>query len=662
MRTECPNALVADPTASGFSHRPALDGLRGVAVLAVIAHHGGYLTGGYLGVDLFFVLSGFLITSLMLAEQDRTGTVDRGAFWARRARRLLPASWLVITVVTVVASIGATTAELADLRRDALGAVFYVENWVQASINADYWDRFTAPSPFRHFWSLAIEEQFYILWPLAFAGIVALARRVRDRFDTARLLGAFAVAAACGSYALGMWRFNPGVATTGLYYGTFTRVGAIFAGVAVAAVQHRFSQLGDRPRFNSEGVPARSPRPTGWGREAAALLAGGVLVTMWATVEGTSPFLWRGGLALAGLAAAALIALFGSTAPPRSAALLRNPVLMWFGEISYGLYLWHWPIFVAVDTDRTGLAGPGLFAARCALSLLAAVASFYLLERPIRQRKFAGSRLPARQMAGVGALAALVMLSSVVWSTQRGANASANHDESIPPASPGGVVAPGVTPRILVLGDSVAVNLGEAMARLSGEKNIEVRSDGRLGCPITDGPSKLKTLDGLVIPDPAYCDVYEQSWAEEISTFTPNVILLIIGSPVDGLREMADGRWVNACDPGGRAWFEKGLEYGMSQLTGRGIPIVMPTIPYYRGRNAPPNADELTDCRNDVVRSVTGRHEEVHLIDLAGWVCPAGECREEIAGVVARPDGAHFSDEVAPVAVDWILGQVRRAG
>src|SRR6476619_6540265 len=161
-----------------WRHQPALDGLRGLAVAGVLLFHGGHLRGGYLGVDAFFVLSGFLITTLLLVEARTNGRVALGAFWARRARRLLPALACVIAFVTVYAAVLAKPAELATIRSDALATITYVANWRAIASSHDYWALFRQPSPLEHTWSLAIEEQFYLLWPLLVAGIVVGSRTV----------------------------------------------------------------------------------------------------------------------------------------------------------------------------------------------------------------------------------------------------------------------------------------------------------------------------------------------------------------------------------------------------------------------------------------------------------------------------------------------------
>jgi peptidoglycan/LPS O-acetylase OafA/YrhL len=159
-----------------FRHLPALDGLRGLAVLGVLVFHGGHLRGGYLGVDAFFVLSGFLITSLLLVEADRTGRIGLRAFWARRFKRLLPALVVFVLGMAVYAAVLASASELGRIRSDALATLGYVANWNAIFRQHGYWELFSSPSPLEHTWSLAIEEQFYLVWPLVVAALVSVPR------------------------------------------------------------------------------------------------------------------------------------------------------------------------------------------------------------------------------------------------------------------------------------------------------------------------------------------------------------------------------------------------------------------------------------------------------------------------------------------------------
>ena len=215
---------------STFRHLPALDGLRGLALLGVLLFHaGGALTGGYLGVDLFFVLSGFLITSLLLAEHHATGRIALGAFWTRRARRLLPALRALMPAVALYGRYLARPEELHALRADALATLAYVANWRAIVSHHSYWDLFTSPSPLEHMWSLSIEEQFYLVWPLLVGGL--LATPLAARRGPARALLTTVVFLALASVATTTLIYSS-EATSRVYLGTDTRAAGILAGAA----------------------------------------------------------------------------------------------------------------------------------------------------------------------------------------------------------------------------------------------------------------------------------------------------------------------------------------------------------------------------------------------------------------------------------------------
>ena len=206
-----------------------------MAVAAVLLYHGdiSWARGGYLGVDAFFVLSGFLITSLLLAEWRGDGRIALSAFWARRARRLLPALFLVLAAVAAYGAVIAAPAELAHLRSDGLSALGYVANWGQIFSHQSYFESFAAPSPLRHTWSLAIEEQFYLVWPLLVAGVL------RCRRGSIRSLGAVTGALLAASAVWMIVLYKPGVDPTRVYYGTDTRAQSLLMGALLAILLTR---------------------------------------------------------------------------------------------------------------------------------------------------------------------------------------------------------------------------------------------------------------------------------------------------------------------------------------------------------------------------------------------------------------------------------------
>ena len=270
-----------------FGYRPALDGMRALAVLAVLLFHGGvsWLPGGFLGVDAFFVLSGFLITSLLLAEHTRTGDIRLGAFWIRRARRLLPA--LVLVVVAVVLAYRDLLAdhELSLLRGDALAALGYLANWRMIYRGDDYFTRSSTPSPLQHAWSLGIEEQFYLLWPLIVVALLLLTRTLSRTVPARRVLLALCVAGAATSAVAAAVLYRP-LDVNRAYFGTDARAQALLIGCAVAVLLSR-----------------RLPRT--WLPRSALGVAGLLVIGwLWSHADGNAAWLYRGGFALGGIAVA----------------------------------------------------------------------------------------------------------------------------------------------------------------------------------------------------------------------------------------------------------------------------------------------------------------------------------------------------------------------
>jgi peptidoglycan/LPS O-acetylase OafA/YrhL len=312
------------PQDSRLPYLPGIDALRALAVLAVFLYHAGvgWMPGGFLGVDVFFAISGYLITSLLLSERLRTGGVRLGQFWLRRARRLLPAVGVMIAVTMVVAAI-VEPDRLAELRGDALASLAYVANWHFVVAHQSYFDQFQRPSLFRHLWSLSVEEQFYLLWPLAFAGGMALLGRRR------LLLGVLAGAVA--SLAL-MWvLFDPADASR-VYYGTDTHAAGLLLGVALALVWSPWR--------------LRRARPGRWcgpALDVVGVLALAYLALGFMRVHDYDLALYHGGYLWIALASTALIAVLAHPTA-RLGGILARPPLVWLGLRSYSFYLWHWPV------------------------------------------------------------------------------------------------------------------------------------------------------------------------------------------------------------------------------------------------------------------------------------------------------------------------------
>jgi peptidoglycan/LPS O-acetylase OafA/YrhL len=360
-------ATTVAPTRPVLQYDPALDGLRGLAVAGVVAFHLGHLQGGFLGVDLFFTLSGYLITRLLLLEFANSGRVSMRAFWTRRAWRLLPVLYVLLALLAVYAATAARPDELEGIRGPGISSLLFVSNWWFIADGNGYWDIFTAPSPLEHVWSLSIEQQFYVVWPLL---AVAVLRRSRGR---TRLL-ATTVVLAVGSTALLAVLASDDVSRA--YFGSGARMSSILVGAALAIVVDR----GDAwlPRVATSRVAP-------WiGLGAAAFIAG-----TWITINGaTDRWFYTGGFLLHAIAVAAIVGLLLHHRSSLPARILAFGPIRLLGVISYGVYLWHWPTIVLLDEARTGLDGVALLLTRLGTTLALSVASYRLVEKPA-QRKLA---------------------------------------------------------------------------------------------------------------------------------------------------------------------------------------------------------------------------------------------------------------------------------
>ncbi len=378
------------PTVPSLGYMPGLDGIRALALLAVMALHQTFrfAPGGFLGVSTFFTLSGFLIALLAIGEQNRTGHFALGRFWERRARRLLPALMVTLLVVVLlqwVLKIGSSPA----LRGDVLASLGYVANWRFAGTG----NGVTLLGPVGHMWSLAIEEQFYLVFPLVFVAVTALV-------GTGRRAGAVFAGLALASFAAA-WALTTGDHGRFAYYATFTRAGELLAGVVLAYV---LAGGAERGRL---AVP-RGP----WGR--AATQVGGVvglvgLFWLWHQTTLDTPRLFHGIIALeAGFSV--LVILAAVTGGVVAGALSFTPLRL-FGRISYGGYLLHWPIFLWLNEARTGIDNQWLlFALRLAVTVVAATLSYYLVEAPIRFRAKVGLPRLVAGFALTGAAVAAIVL------------------------------------------------------------------------------------------------------------------------------------------------------------------------------------------------------------------------------------------------------------
>ena len=399
-----------------------LDGIRAVAVMAVLFYHASlpWALGGFLGVETFFVLSGFLITSLLLAEWQSKNAIDLRNFWLRRARRLLPAVWLLLLALPILAVLLARDT-LPRLKEDIPAALFYITNWVYILREVPYFEAFGRPPLLQQLWSLAVEEQFYLLWPLALLLLLRISQNNRSRLFIATLM--LCVLSSVWMAAL----YSPDVDPLRIYYGTDTRAAGFLVGAMLAMIWS--------PTPGSRPGGSRHFELLGW----AGLLA---LMVLYNQLNEFKPFLYRGGILVTALASALLI-VGASTPATGISRLLELPPLRWIGSRSYSIYLWHWPVFM-LTRPGFDIQIPEAWTriGQVALTFLLAELSYRWIETPVRQHGFRASfhtlqstlrdwSVPQKVGVGAGVISASLLL---IWQgTFQQATVSASRAETPAP-------------------------------------------------------------------------------------------------------------------------------------------------------------------------------------------------------------------------------------
>jgi peptidoglycan/LPS O-acetylase OafA/YrhL len=415
---------------------PGLDGLRAIAVLAVIAYHEqfGWAPGGLLGVAVFFTLSGYLITDLLLAQWVTDGRIRLRQFWLRRARRLLPALFVMLALVTAWVTI-ADRSRLASLRGPVFAALTYTSNWYLIIKNQSYFARFAPPQPLDHLWSLAVEEQFYLLWPWLLLLALLFLRRAGGK--SVKWLAIPTVLLAAGSALLMFLLYQPGLDPTRVYEGTDTRACGLLVGAALAMIW---------PSRDGANLKRRV-----WALDVPAVAGLAIVGFMIARIGQYSPFIYKGGLVVLSLATAAILAAGAVPGSLVGRALAWAP-LRWLGVRSYGIYLWHYPVIVLSSPANSTEDLPRA-AVQVAASIALAALSWKFVEEPVRRGaigrqlalvKSSGWRAHLRSRAliattsafGVLAVAGVGLAGLVPLSGQASASGPAHSVAAIAPAAP----------------------------------------------------------------------------------------------------------------------------------------------------------------------------------------------------------------------------------
>jgi peptidoglycan/LPS O-acetylase OafA/YrhL len=642
-----------------------LDGIRALAVLAVLANHAGipFLPGGFVGVDVFFVLSGFLITSLLYDELIVKGRIDLGGFWTRRARRLLPAA-LVMIVAVVAARPLFDPDSVAALRGDAIAAALWSGNWRWALQGVNYFSQGGTPSPLQHTWSLAVEEQFYLIWPLVLLAFRAVTRR---RLLALSLAGV--TASALATYVLARTA-SPGR----VYFGTDTRAQELLAGAALAAL------LAPTWRWRAT-APLGTRSPQRAARRGLPLLISGcglAALTGIAMVADGAPSEFRDGLMLfTAVASAALVAGVVLDSEQPVARLLSTRLLVGIGRISYGLYLWHWPVYLALDSEHTGLHGYVLAALRVTVTGVLASASFVLIERPTQRVRVRARRLLPAAAAGV----AMVIVVAACTAPAQVPPPSAPPATAVgaPPAGSTSI-SPPVVPaqprprsgppkpiswrgplRVDVFGDSVSLTLALYMPPEPGIRFID---HSVLGCGIANGgPYRLQ---GQQWPDDPICDAWPERWLRQLRADRPDEVLLMVGR-WETMDRYYQGQWQHLGDPAFDRHLAALLGEAINLLGSTGARVVVATEPYNQYGEQPDGSlwPEDNPIRvtlwNRLLRAVVAAHPGTQVLDLGRKLSPAGTFTWTVDGVQVRSDGVHLTPQGVRWLAPWLVRELFRA-
>ncbi len=670
-----------------LTYIPALDGVRALAIIATMGFHGGvFLTsGGFFGVDAFFTLSGFLITSLLLAEWQRTATVRLGSFWARRARRLLPGLLAMLLGVALYAAYLVPEGTYPTLRSDGLASLFYFANWHFIAIGSNYFDQTSLVSPLSHTWSLAVEEQFYLVWPLIVLAVLKWSK-------SKRVLLAVCLTGAVASAVEMAVLYSP-LRVNRLYYGTDTRAQSLLVGASLSVVLSlwadgrqrdatlpvRRSRIGRGP----SGGPAWAARTIGGRRVVLAVGVAGVVLSalLWSSLSFRSSLTYRGGFLMAALATAAV--LFSVTCSQRSvlSAALSFAPLRFVGRISYGMYLWHFPLFIFLDGGRTGLTGYALFAVRSAATLGIATISFYVLERPIRKGALSMGwkplvTAPVAVIATAGALIAATSLPAAAMKMP-------------PPYGPTMVVATRPTAKVLLVGDSMAASLGNGIngevegfsgLRLTQGSGItgavgryfglDVLNDATSNCALVPGTYRLQNNGptGSASPcEPGSGDRgWSADWSRTIAREDPQVSVFL--ARLDIVDRLFQGRWTHIGHPVFDRYLLNQIRLAVKVLSSRGGKVVLLSTPYYSTGEQPdglvwPEDDPArVNEYNAMLREVASENPtKVFFLNFNAIADPHGHYQQTVDDVPLRfTDGVHLTAEGDCWLAPRILPLIRR--
>ncbi len=533
------------------------------------------------------------------------------------------------------------------MRGDGLSTLFYFSNWHQILTGQSYYAEVSAQSPLLHTWTLSIEEQFYVVWPVLAVVILKLWRSPRVLLTVA-VLGVLASAVEMALL------FHPHVDPSRLYYGTDTRAQDILTGAAIGILL------------------SRSPRASGERTRAAfsslAVAAAAVFAFEWSMINRSTDLPYHGGFLLADAMVGAVIV--GVTMAPAGlpARLLSFGPLTFVGRISYGLYLWHWPIFLVLDKARTGLQGWDLFLLRLVVTFAAAVVSWYVVETPVRKMTFANWRswtwIPVGAVVVPGILFLTTATSAAatnIFLDPSAVKASlATYEKATFPAQ-------GHQVRVLVVGDSLSLTVGFWLSPYASRYGLVIRGRPLDGCGLATAVPY--DLHGTPTYPLAPCAQWPSIWHSDVVALRPQVVVLVVGW-WDTMDRMYQGRWQHLGDPAFNAYEKAQLTDAVSILHSGGAHVAIMTSPFYDSgeqQNGEPwdeDAPARVDVLNSLIRSVAARHPRiVSVVALNRYLDPDGHFTAKIDGKVMRfADGVHTTEDAGTYLAPKVLPPLLRMG
>lgn len=678
-----PRASVSGPQARenfAMGYRPDIQGMRAFAVLAVVLYHAGvpFMPGGYVGVDVFFVISGFLITSIMASELERTSQFRLSRFYAKRILRIIPAATLVLVATTAATALWVPVTQWKAIASEVAASSIYVVNW-QLAATTNYLNTEALPSPVQHFWSLAVEEQYYLLWPAAFVLVISVARvwsRQRefgsgtstDRTLLAlRLLPWVVLAVVIASLVFSMIAVHRW--PSGAYFITPTRIWELGIGSLLAFTAHSL-----------RGLP-------NWAKRV--LTIGGLSSVLAAIVLYSATTTFPGAAALLPTLGTAAMLAGGLAASPASdstrSTIFSHPVAIWFGNISYALYLWHWPILIVAEA-RLGELSAATRVALVLLAIVLAAASTFFFEQPMRSAQRFQASATRAFLLGATAIVLSLVAAGGLWTAavfQDNAStapdalgATALADGAIPPEvraplpqglSPSLVAAASDNPRVyrdgchlepeeieprvceyggdgplvLLTGDSHAAQWFPTLEPIAEEYGFRLVSMTKSSCPLADFSLATPDNDGQYVE----CEAWNKRVQDYISREKP---ALVITTALETYIK------ANSDDPSA-APLTEGFVESWQRIENNDVPVLVLADTPYMASNVPDclalHISDPSQCRTKASQAFkaagplkeAASRQGAHFVDLNDRICPGSFCQPIIGDVLVYRDQHHLS-------------------